>query len=83
MDIGHRGRYFRSEPVLQPAAAEPYAGRFGRLGLSGQSDSHDYANRICARSALHRTARRSVPQEKDYIDQFSPACLCLADYGDG
>ena len=43
MDIGHRGRYFRSEPVLQPAAAEPYAGRFGRLGLSGQSDSHDYA----------------------------------------
>ena len=37
----------------------------------------------CARSALHRTARRSVPQEKDYIDQFSPACLCLADYGDG
>ena len=35
MDIGHRGRYFRSEPVLQPAAAEPYAGRFGRLGLSG------------------------------------------------
>ena len=41
------------------------------------------ANRICARSALHRTARRSVPQEKDYTGQFSPARLCLADYGAG
>ena len=49
---------------------------FGRLGLSGRSDSHDYANRICARSALHRTARAICTAGKRLYWSIS-SCLSL------